>query len=81
MRFLIQTVLQGFVGVATGWNGLHGSGQSRSEAGGVPHRGCSGGSLRRASSSWTWCWSQELPHCPYNSGTAVPEEDDSCISH
>lgn len=26
-RFLIQTVLQGFVGVATGWNGLHGSGQ------------------------------------------------------
>ena len=81
MRFLIQTVLQGFVGVATGWNGLHGLGQSRSEAGGVPHRGCSGGSLRRASSSWTWCWSQELPHCPYNSGTAVPEEDDCCISH
>lgn len=27
IRFLIQTVLQGFVGVATGWNGLHGSGQ------------------------------------------------------
>lgn len=27
----------------------------RSEAGGVPHRGCSGESLRRASSSWTWC--------------------------
>ena len=24
MRFLIQTVLQGFVGVATGWNGLYG---------------------------------------------------------
>ena len=25
--FLIQTVLQGFVGVATGWKGLYGSGQ------------------------------------------------------
>lgn len=31
IRFLIQTVLQGFVGVATDWNGLHGSGQKSVE--------------------------------------------------